>query len=239
MQAAQRSVPCSARCIWATPAPQVLIIACAVWQRNVQVAALLARWKIALAVHGQGVHFRAAPEDEGRAVALQTQKYTQHVHLASRHIPMQEAAEPRKPIVSGCRSSPDTAFFPDGSIWGWCIKTGSCSMMQTYQRCHPTWCTSRSRMSTRRTAPSASSTSALTARSLRMQKPEPESGNAWWVPPAVLHARPCASASRAVSSVPARQAAHPLRSVLSVKHTCSRPGHPHARGIAIYEGCSY
>ena len=64
------------------------------------------------------------------------------------------------------------------------------------------WCTSRSKISTRPTRPSPRRTAAVTARSLRMQKPEPASGNAWCVPPAVLHARPCISASRAVSSVP-------------------------------------
>lgn len=57
-------------------------------------------------------------------------------------------------------------------------------------------------MSTRSTRASSNKTAAVTARSLSMQKPEPVSGNAWCVPPAVLHARPWRSASRAVSSVP-------------------------------------
>mmetsp|Transcript_25309 Transcript_25309/g.80073 ORF Transcript_25309/g.80073 Transcript_25309/m.80073 type:complete len:228 (-) Transcript_25309:626-1309(-) len=65
------------------------------------------------------------------------------------------------------------------------------------------WWTSRSSTSTRLTRPSPSSKRAVTARSLKMQKPLPKSRCAWWVPPAVLHAMPCCSARRAVSSVPA------------------------------------
>ncbi len=68
---------------------------------------------------------------------------------------------------------------------------------------HSPWCTSRSTMSTRCTAPCASRYFAVYARSLMMQKPEPWAGKAWCVPPAVLHASPYLSASCAVSRVPA------------------------------------
>lgn len=51
-----------------------------------------------------------------------------------------------------------------------------------------TWCTSRSNMRTLSTRPSCNSTRAVMAMSLMMQKPEPQSEKAWWVPPAVLQA---------------------------------------------------
>ncbi len=43
-------------------------------------------------------------------------------------------------------------------------------------------------MRTLSTRPSRKSTLAVMAMSLMMQKPEPQSGKAWWVPPAVLQA---------------------------------------------------
>ena len=58
-------------------------------------------------------------------------------------------------------------------------------------------------MRTLSTRPSCKSTLAVMAMSLMMQKPEPQSGKAWWVPPAVLQASLYRSASLAVSSVPA------------------------------------
>jgi hypothetical protein len=58
-------------------------------------------------------------------------------------------------------------------------------------------------MSTRCSAPFASSQCAVYAKSFKMQKPLPASAKAWWVPPAVLTARPCCSASCAVRRVPA------------------------------------
>ena len=41
------------------------------------------------------------------------------------------------------------------------------------------------------------------ATSFSVQKPAPCARRAWWLPPAVLQAMPCSSASRAASSVPA------------------------------------
>lgn len=49
-------------------------------------------------------------------------------------------------------------------------------------------------MSTLRTLSASTSAAAATAISFKMQNPLPKSVCAWWVPPAVLHARPCRSA---------------------------------------------
>ena len=83
----------------------------------------------------------------------------------------------------------------------WLADTSTCLSSSTL-KCH-TWWTSRSRMSTLCTRPSCRRTLAVMAMSLMMQKPEPASGKAWCVPPAVLQASLYCRASLAVSSVPA------------------------------------
>lgn len=50
--------------------PEVNIIGGAIWQRNVNVAALLPRWEVALAMHAEGEHCLVFLEDEGIAVPL-------------------------------------------------------------------------------------------------------------------------------------------------------------------------
>ena len=53
-----------------------------------------------------------------------------------------------------------------------------------------------------RCGPRPAARAAAIATSLNTQKPAPWSANAWWLPPAVLQARPCCSARRAVRTVP-------------------------------------
>ena len=80
-------------------------------------------------------------------------------------------------------------------------------------------------MSTLSTAFLCSSTSAVTARSFRMQKPDPKDGKAWCVPPAVLQAKPCCSASSAVSRVPAWQQDYSRQSGKGFHLLCCRLSH--------------
>src|SRR4028119_1387251 len=74
------------------------------------------------------------------------------------------------------------------------------------------------------------------ATSLKTQKPAPVSRCPWWLPPAVLAARPCSRASLEARSVPAAEA----RARGAPPPPPRRPGPPPlprgARGEAVLEG---
>lgn len=67
----------------------------------------------------------------------------------------------------------------------------------------------------------------MMAMSLTMQKPEPASGNAWCVPPAVLQASLWCNASRAVSRVP-------VQSVRRVSRAPQRRGSQGASHVMLH-----